>query len=232
MKICPESHKHGRTTTCYHDHGCKCDDCRDSLAARARARTRAKAYGTYEPQKLDPIGLIRRYQGLQVLGWTATIIAAEAGLTHQRRLMAILRQKYITPETHDRFDAAYRRLMLRGRGPSEVTTARALAKGWVSPYAWDDDLDDPNATPADVTATGDLVDEVRIWNAVNGPPRRHRLTSTERTEAIRLLHGKRWTAERIAEQIGCTPRTVERVRARLGLVTVPFTELIKRGEAA
>lgn len=221
------THKHG--THCYHNGGCRCRTCRDTVARLTRERYRAKAYGTFQPD-VPAVGTVRRIQGLQVLGWTLDEIAESMGM-NRRNVQRILHQEWVRPETRDRVAEITRAFVARGRGASNHVTTKSLNKGWLSPFVWDD-IDDPNATPADVTATGDYVDEVRIWNAVNGPPRRHRLTSTERTEAIRLLHGKRWTAERIAEQIGCTPRTVERVRARLGLVTVPFTELIKRGEAA
>lgn len=226
---CPNGHKHGLTTTCYHDHGCRCDNCRNSLAARARARYRAKAYGTFQPAQVNPTGLIRRYQGLQVLGWTATQIAAEANLTHQRRLMTILRQKYIAPETHERFDAAYRRLVLRGRGPSKVTAARAVAKGWVSPLAWDDIDNDP--APANTpNFDPELIDEVRVQNAVDGRPGK-RLTGAERRTAIRILHARKWTDNRIAHQLGCHEQTVFRIRGELGLTAFEYSEQVKQ-EAA
>lgn len=33
MKICGPDHRHGETTTCYRNHGCRCADC---VIARAR----------------------------------------------------------------------------------------------------------------------------------------------------------------------------------------------------
>ncbi|MDR6907498.1 hypothetical protein J2X63_003206 [Agromyces sp. 3263] len=113
------------------------------MTRRTRERYRQKAYGRYVG-RVTLTGTIRRFQGLQVMGWRAEDMAAELGLTHPPALFRMLRQKYITPETRDRFAAATDRLVRRGRGPSTVTAQRALRKGWVSLLAWEN-LDDDEA---------------------------------------------------------------------------------------
>ena len=142
--MCPDTHKHAATTTCYHDHACRCPPCTEHMSSRARDRYRQKAYGRYEGH-VELTGTIRRFQGLQVMGWRAEDVAAELG-THAPAVFRMLRQKWITPETRDRFTAATGALVRRGRGPSEVTVSRAKGKGWVSLLAWDDI--DKDAEPA------------------------------------------------------------------------------------
>lgn len=51
--VCPPDHRHDRSTTCYRQHGCRCDRCRERRSADDRLRTRQKAYGTYDPGWMD-----------------------------------------------------------------------------------------------------------------------------------------------------------------------------------
>lgn len=43
--ICPPEHKHGQVSTCYIQHKCRCDECREAGNARERRRAKARAYG-------------------------------------------------------------------------------------------------------------------------------------------------------------------------------------------
>ena len=176
--ICPPTHKHGGTTTCYHDHACRCDPCRSNMTRRTRERYRLRAYGRYEG-RVELTGTVRRYQGLQVLGWRAGDIAREAGFAAPAPLLRLIKHKYITPATRDKIAAAYDRLVAKGRGPSTVTTNRALAKGWVSPFAWDDDqIDDPTASPV-VTERDRVLKGVDLMTEVD-----HLLSLGESANAI------------------------------------------------
>ena len=177
-RLCPDSHRHEGTTTCYHDHGCRCRPCTDNMSARTRDRYRQRAYGRYEG-RVSPLGVIRRYQGLQVLGWRAEDIARQAGYSAPEPLKRLLNNKYVTPATRDKVKRACDELVRRGRGDSKVTATRAERKGWVSPFAWDD-IDDPNETPStgtDRRLGGDeLISELE-WLVNSGVPA-HQIAST------------------------------------------------------
>lgn len=41
--VCPPTHQHGVTNTCYRVHGCRCHDCRAREAARAKTYRSRKA---------------------------------------------------------------------------------------------------------------------------------------------------------------------------------------------
>jgi hypothetical protein len=57
-------------------------------------------------------------------------------------------------------------------------------------------------------------DEVAIERAVMGDPPDD-LTATERAAAVAVLAARGLSARGIAERLGCTSRTVQRIRARL-----------------
>ena len=120
------------------------------------------------PTSLLPIiGTARRLQALTSLGWTTTRLAAELGvhINNVPRLM-LQRQPYATVASARAVDAMYRRLMFASP-PDELGAKRARARaaraGWVPPLAWDDDIDDPNATPdlGRVVETGEKVIDLR-----------------------------------------------------------------------
>lgn len=159
--VCPPEHRHHTSTTCYHDHQCRCQPCTAHMSARARERYRQKAYGRYEG-RTNTVGTIRRYQGLQVLGWRAEDIAQQAGYSAPAPLLRLLKHKYITPETRDRIAAACDELVRLGRGPSDVTVRRAQRKGWVSVLAWDDIDTDPEPVPGNSSrmSMADIVAEI------------------------------------------------------------------------
>ncbi len=47
--VCPPEHSHANATTCYERHSCTCEPCTTRAARRRGARSRAIAYGTFEP---------------------------------------------------------------------------------------------------------------------------------------------------------------------------------------
>lgn len=49
LYVCPAGHRHGASSTCYNQHGCRCSECRAGRAAIQRKRMKAKAYGRYQP---------------------------------------------------------------------------------------------------------------------------------------------------------------------------------------
>jgi DNA-binding LacI/PurR family transcriptional regulator len=153
-------------------------------------------------------------------------IAKEGGWGTWEAVRRILTRKTITPETRERVAAVARALVAKGRGPSTVTAQRALAKGWVSPLAWDDIDNDPEPVTTEAT---DEIDEVAVTLACDG--QKVKLNPVERREAVRRLHAERYTDPLIAETIGCGTKTALLIRQELGLKTWPYSELVKRGAA-
>lgn len=51
--ICPPDHAHGKNTTCYAIHQCRCDDCTDNRTAREAHRRKQIAYGRYDTGLVD-----------------------------------------------------------------------------------------------------------------------------------------------------------------------------------
>ena len=143
--ICPPDHKHAETTSCIKNHGCACTPCQDGERARhtpqQRQRRRLKAYGLYEG-RVPALGTQRRIQGLLYLGWTLAHIGEIAGVSYGA-VGNIFKRETIEPETRDYVSKAFAQLIAKGTGPSPITRRRARARGYVSPFAWDDiDYDD------------------------------------------------------------------------------------------
>lgn len=99
---------------------------------------REASHQTTEPF-VPRVGTVRRLQALQVMGWTTTYLRDEYGINP----CTLYQQgRWVTRSTHDKVARAYRELSHR-RGPSERTTQRALARGYVGPADWNDiDLDE------------------------------------------------------------------------------------------
>lgn len=176
--------------------GCRCPVAREDWRLYYKRRKQGRA----QPLLISAAGTRRRIEALEALGWTGAQIAAAAGL-HARRPGAILGFDRVTTTTADAIERAYDLLSMR-IGPSVKTRARAAAKGWAPPLAWDDDeIDDPDARPA-IGEPGD-VDDVHV-----------RLNRAERTAAIRTLHGRHLNDEQIAARLHMTTAAVCKHRAR------------------
>lgn len=106
---------------------------------------------------IDATGTRRRVQALMTLGWTVVQIAAEAGL-NAGALGRVLRRNRVHAGTARAVRDAYRAMWDR-LPPCETryervsvtrTRGRAARLGWAPPLAWDDDIDDPAASPQGV----------------------------------------------------------------------------------
>lgn len=51
--ICPDTHKHGETGTCYVSHKCRCENCVAGTTKRNYRRLQLKAYGRYDTGLVD-----------------------------------------------------------------------------------------------------------------------------------------------------------------------------------
>jgi len=154
-------HAHGTRTVCYHYGGCRCEPCVTAMSAKRRKHYRQMAYGRYDAGHLDPTGTRRRIQGLMFLGWRTEDIGEVAGML-AKDVRYVLTAKYVHKKTWERIDKAFRELIRRGPGPSVITAKRAVAKGYVSPFSWDDiDGDEkPVKTHARMLRGRKLFDEI------------------------------------------------------------------------
>ena len=129
-----------------------------SVTTVVAAKILAVTVSTARPASgmVDATGARRRLQGPTWAGYTAPGIAAETGLvTDTVSLIRNGTQARILVVTSQRIDGAYR-VLLRQPLPRDdpghgLSCAQAMAlaarRGWVSPWAWDDDIDDPAACP-------------------------------------------------------------------------------------
>jgi uncharacterized protein YerC len=174
-----------------------------------------------EPRKVDATGTIRRIRALVAVGWTFWGISQKAGHGNTWALQ-VTTSSMVTPATRDLIARLYDELW--ATEPPRVTAdekrayrrSRSLAvkHGWASPLMWDDDtIDDPGAEPELPTTEELWADAVDSALAGEQP----QLTPEQRREVISILNERRWSGKKIADHIGCNVKTVERIRAELGL---------------
>ncbi|MEV6219829.1 hypothetical protein [Nocardia sp. NPDC051833] len=117
------------------------------LDADLERRILAVTFRSHPAQKLAlAIGMVRRVQALNAIGWPVFEIAAHAGL-NESHLYVALRRNYVTRATWVAIDNTYRQLS-GTPGPSPIARRRALNANWPPPIEWElHDIDDPTATP-------------------------------------------------------------------------------------
>lgn len=236
VQPCPPDHRHADALTCYYDHFCSCQPCRDHALARARARYRAHVDGTWVDPLIPAIGTHRRIQALQYAGWSLQMQGDTLGVSMQN-LQSILKRPRVGRAVADHVAQMYSALWDQtppGRNPGERsarsrTRLNARRRGFAGALAWDDDtIDDPDATPEGI-ATGPEsvsssdVDDIAVDLAVSG--QKVRLTPAERRIVVRIMHARVMSDSRIANYADCDTRTVTRIRDELGLPGWSMREL-------
>ena len=225
--ICPPDHTHGENSTCRSIHGCICDGCREFASQYEFWRAGQKRAG--RPLLIPTVGIYRRIRALQRIGYSQKALADLCGRSEPwiDNVMRATKVRRATADIIHRLYDAHSMIVPVGKTKAEkagITRARRYAErqGWPPPLAWDDEtIDDPNASPAgsgDAGVTEPFLsrhDPEAVEAAVRGE--KPKLSPIERAEAIAKLHERSWSARRVAEWIGCNPKTVERVRARLEL---------------
>lgn len=204
--------------------------CRCPLGREAwRLYGKRRREGRQPPLLTDATGSQRRLQGLLALGWPREDIATAAGLADQARVRQIMVATQVRTVTAEGIRRAAMALGSR-RGPSEEVRAHALAAGYVSLWAWDDDIDNPDAKPQGVLRpakpmvelTPSMVTRFRQYSVpeLGGPhvrwtgsvdergrgrlghgPKDHRTTVSARRVAF-VLHHRREPAGPIAPACG------------------------------
>jgi len=91
------------------------------------------------------VGTRRRIRALGRVGYSTYFIADQLNTSQNVIWELANRRKYVWGTTADRIAELYDRLSMTV-GPSRTSIARATAKGWPSPLAWDN-IDDPDEQP-------------------------------------------------------------------------------------
>ena len=140
-KDCPTDHKHGKTSTCYSAHGCRCAECRKSKSVERNLYDWETRRRTGRDVWVPATGTMRRLQALAVIGWSTAEIAKRID-SHYRPLQKIRagQRECVRSSTARRVAVVYESLSMRVRHDraARITHFRAVANGWVPPLAWDD----------------------------------------------------------------------------------------------
>lgn len=140
----------------------------------ALLRVRPGTFGDEAGGLVDATGTIRRIQALAAIGWPVKTQCQRLGLS-TRTTWKITNHpsRVVTVRIRDAVRDLYNELSMTVPPPSQPTTLaknHARRKGWPPPLAWDDDIDHPDATPAegwDAPATKDSsLDE--WWHLIHG----------------------------------------------------------------
>ena len=179
-----------------------CDACR-TAAARVRKRNRYLAQSG-RPVTVPALGMRRRVQALQAIGWSQPRIAAAAGLSDKSLKDSLYRGESVYRSTHEAVTRAYERLSMTlppentSQEKRDATYSRTVAKkrGWLPPLAYDDArIDDPTYKP----------------NA--GTDRKLYRTDDLLAEVDHLARAGE-SVERIAQRLGVSVEAIEKARER------------------
>lgn len=222
--VCPPDHRHGENLTCHGRHRCRCVECRRAKAEYEFWYRHMRAAGHPRPRPVDARGVRRRLQALVALGWSLSDLARFEGV-HVGTVWIWVRAERLGPSIVRRVEALYDLLSMtlpvedshETRQVASRARGMARRRGWVPPLAWDDiDTDDAPAAPVAVRWL-ELVDTVVVDRAVVGDDPGRSLTPAERREAVRALHVRRYSDALIAQSLGCSDKTVLRIRQDLRL---------------
>lgn len=165
-------------------------------------RTTAKRILAVQPKPhakaiVDSIGTVRRLRALIAIGRTIREISLWSGIHHD--LLGLLvngSHPQVRHETAEAVAQAYRTWCMV-RGSNARSRNRAVREGWAPPLAWGEDIDSPEAQPAE------------------GWERSDRLEPTElvaEAEEIREMTGQDWGV--IAARLGVRKDTLHQYRTR------------------
>ncbi len=114
--------------------------------AAAEALLAVTAFGAMSAGRLVPsVGSQRRAQALAAIGWPLAAQAARVGVARTEYRNAINRPRIhvrVARKIADLFEE-----LSATPGPSLRSRRYAMQHGWPAPLAWDDDIDDPAASP-------------------------------------------------------------------------------------
>lgn len=164
---------------------------------RVRLETADRLLAVRVPEKIVPskaqipaVGTLRRIQALAAAGHSLHFQAKWLGVT-QQAMTQVLRKDMVCAATAAKVAAMFDELQTR---PGTSARARnwASRRGWVVPFAWDDDIDDPAAKPS-----------------LGGADR---ITAAERIQELMDLGVT--DINQIASRLGIDPKSVQRAMSR------------------
>lgn len=164
------------------------------------------------------IGLRRRIQALQMMGWAQATLAEAFSVSDTSSVRDWTRQDRVLWDTHERVRVFYESHCMTFGG-SRRTASRAEQSGYAPPMAWLD-IDDPDEQPmvidhkrADKKDRKDgQIDWIAVELACRYELKMRQLTFIERREVVRILTDRGLSAELIAHKLHTTQRTVQRDR--------------------
>ncbi len=206
--------RHG-TVSAYRHHGCRCPDAKE----HNRLYVKRRKSGRPEVRLVDPCGTHRRIRALMALGHSGATISATVGYSRSHATEVLKSTCWLLPGTVATYRRAYDHLSMVP-GTSAVTRARAAARGWPTPLAWDDaNIDDPDAQPwrpAEWEPVGG-PDHAAVARAISGDPSAlvYRIDRQAARMALRDAGLDVDTiAARLRENPEATRRTLQRLAAR------------------
>lgn len=139
--MCPPTHKHGTTHTCYNVHGCRCRRCVKAKSAHRRPYEWETRRRRGQDVWVPATGTVRRLRALAVMGWPISVISDQTGLFH--RSLAKVREgsrERVHLTTYHAVVDVYERLAMHRNDTRDgrITATRAASNGWLPPLAWDD----------------------------------------------------------------------------------------------
>lgn len=148
-RLCPPEHKHGLTSNCVINHGCRCESC---LVEKQKRRNIPEWHARRmkgQNVRVSAVGSRRRLQALAFMGWSTREVGKLID-SHYRPLLKLRSHDYdkVTLSTHNKIAAVYKKLALTeapGRG-GRITRTNARKNGYHSPLAWGN-IDDKQEMP-------------------------------------------------------------------------------------
>lgn len=197
------------TLNAYVNYHCQCEEaCRASARYAKRLRwDHAKGI----PRLVSVIGTRRRIRALCAIGWRFSDLAEQVGEMSPQAvgMLSQTRRPQVQTRTAARFADVYDQLW-NTPGPSQDCRDRAARKNWPPPLFWDDDLiDDPQ-----YQGEAEFAAEKKQFHRFDGPVSRARIKAEQRARIV-ALSDKGMSAAAIADQLGCSTRQVDRIRAAL-----------------
>jgi len=198
-------------------HGCRCPA---ALAARLKAdkKYKLRRLQARRPLTVDAGPSRRMLQALAKVGFTTAKISPLADVPAPT--LRNIRRGYVGKvglRTAQGITRAYD-LMYAEDGPSNRATTslrrQANRLAWLGPEHWlGDSIVDPTAKPLHLVGSAAQVDDVLVHLALagDGGP----LSAVERRVAIRIATEQGQSARRIADVLGITPRSVQRIRGQI-----------------
>ena len=223
--VCPDTHKHDKTTYCRTHHKCSCAPCRANQAKYQRMLRRM--------QGVDVLVLTgpstRQLQALAVLGWSTKEIADMAGTT-ARQQYSIIRSgaqhemhKSMAERIRRVYDKLHNTPNPKKNGPKQVI-AQARKAGWHHPLDWEDI--DAGILYDDGDDSEEYFDHVAVGLVLDGTPVDQKFTTAELEAIVRTLNlERRYTDKQISELVHKPTPVVTQVRKSLNIPRIPKDEL-------